>query len=124
MTGGPANPVEITGRTRIMFILADPVAHGRASAMLNRHFAQCGIDLAASPLHVVSEDLAGVVAAIQHMRNLAGFGVTIPTRLPVARCLMNSPRGPSASERSISFAATATDRWPETIWTASGSSMA
>jgi shikimate dehydrogenase len=86
--------VRITGLTRILFILADPVAHVRGSDMLNRWFAERGDDVAVSPLHVAPADLAGVLDAIRAMRNVAGFGVTIPHK--VAVCGLLDRRTPRA----------------------------
>lgn len=73
----------ITGSTAILFILCDPVHHVRGSDLLNRRFAGDGIDAAVSPLHVVPGDLPRVVDAIRTMRNVAGFGVTIPHKIDV-----------------------------------------
>ena len=73
----------ITGRTRIMFILADPVAHVVGSALFNEHFFGHGLDASVSPLHVAPADLGAVVAAIRRMKNVAGFGVTIPHKIAV-----------------------------------------
>ena len=70
--------MEITGKTKIMFVLADPIDHVRASTVMNAYFASIGDDLAVSPIHVLSRDLGDVVASIRLMRNVFGFGVTIP----------------------------------------------
>ena len=70
--------MEITGKTRIMFVLADPIDHVRASAVMNTYFASIGDNLAVSPIHVLPGDLGQVVASIRLMRNVFGFGVTIP----------------------------------------------
>ena len=70
--------MRITGKTRIMFILADPVGHIIGTDVLNRAFGGMGLDIACSPLHVAPEDLAGVMQSLRRLRNLAGFGCTIP----------------------------------------------
>ncbi|WFU26843.1 shikimate dehydrogenase [Bradyrhizobium sp. CB1717] len=70
--------MEITGKTKIMFVLADPIDHVRASAVLNAYFQSIGDDVAVSPLHVLPADLGAVLASIRRMRNVVGFGVTIP----------------------------------------------
>ncbi|UWU78729.1 shikimate dehydrogenase [Bradyrhizobium huanghuaihaiense] len=70
--------MEITGKTKIMFVLADPIDHVRASAVLNAYFQSIGDDVAASPLHVLPADLGAVLASIRRMRNVVGFSVTIP----------------------------------------------
>ncbi|MEQ1404161.1 shikimate dehydrogenase [Neorhizobium sp. Rsf11] len=79
--------VEITGKSKIMFVLADPVDHVRASAVLNAYFAGIGEDVATSPLHVRPDDLPAVVGAIRHMNNVVGFGVTIPHKVAIAALL-------------------------------------
>ncbi|MDN5005731.1 shikimate dehydrogenase family protein [Bradyrhizobium sp. GCM10027634] len=61
-----------------MFVLADPIDHVRASAVMNAYFESIGDDLAVSPIHVLPGDLGHVVASIRLMRNVYGFGVTIP----------------------------------------------
>ncbi|WP_134740699.1 shikimate dehydrogenase [Nocardioides sp. 503] len=75
--------MRITGRTAVMFILCDPVDHVRGSDLLNRRFAAAGDDVAVSPLHVLPEDLAAVVGTLRALRNVAGFGVTIPHKVAV-----------------------------------------
>jgi shikimate dehydrogenase len=73
----------ISGKTRILFILGDPVAHIIGSTLLNEHFAGRGIDAAVSPLHVAPDDLPQVLATLRLLRNVAGFGVTIPHKIAV-----------------------------------------
>jgi len=73
----------ITGRTKIFFLLADPVGHVVGTAVLNAHFERAGIDFAASPVHVRPDDLATVLAAARVTRNLAGLGITIPHKIAI-----------------------------------------
>jgi shikimate dehydrogenase len=80
-------PLRITGKTKILFILGDPVAHIRGTAFFNAHFAENGLDAAASPLHVTPADLGQVIATLRKLRNLAGFGVTIPHKIEVLKHL-------------------------------------
>ncbi|WP_412180087.1 shikimate dehydrogenase family protein, partial [Variovorax paradoxus] len=75
--------MRITGRTGIMLMLADPVAHVVGSLRLNDRFAAEGLDIAVSPLHVAPADLATVIDALRRMRNVLGFGVTIPHKIAV-----------------------------------------
>jgi shikimate dehydrogenase len=80
-------PLRITGKTKMMFILGDPVAHIRGTAFFNGHFSERGLDAAAVPLHVASADLASAIATIRKLRNVAGFGVTIPHKIEVLKHL-------------------------------------
>ncbi|TKT69294.1 shikimate dehydrogenase [Aquamicrobium sp. LC103] len=79
--------MRITGKTGIMFVLAHPVGHVRASAVLNEYFQARGLDFAAAPLQVAPEDLGIVLDGIRAMSNVAGFGVTIPHKIAVIRHL-------------------------------------
>lgn len=79
--------MEITGQTKVMFVLAHPIGHVRATAVLNAHFQSIGRNVAASPLHVAPEDLETVIGAIRKMRNVLGFGTTIPHKIAVMRHL-------------------------------------
>jgi shikimate dehydrogenase len=75
--------MEITGKSKIMFVLADPVDHVRASAVLNAYFAETGEDIATSPLAVRPQDLGSVVGAIRRIGNVVGFGITIPHKVAI-----------------------------------------
>jgi shikimate dehydrogenase len=79
--------MEITGHSKIMFVLADPVDHVRASAVLNAYFSGIGEDVATSPLAVRPQDLGSVVNAIRLMGNVVGFGVTISHKVAIMRLL-------------------------------------
>ncbi len=81
------NAMRITGKTKILFMLADPVGHVVGSHMLNQRFLAEGHDVAVSPLHVASADLSIVLNAVRRMRNVAGFGVTIPHKIEVVSLL-------------------------------------
>ena len=63
----------ITGKTKIMFVLAHPVDHVRASAVLNTYFQSIDDDVAVSPLHVLPADLGAVLASVRLMRNVVGL---------------------------------------------------
>lgn len=82
-----ALPMEISGKTRIMFILADPVAHIRGSIVLTREFRAAGHDIAVLPLHVKPADLAQTIAAIRSFHNVVGIGITIPHKIAVAKLI-------------------------------------
>jgi shikimate dehydrogenase len=76
--------MEISGKTKIMFILADPVAHIRGSVVLTRELRALGHDIAISPLHVRPPDLERAVQAIRAFQNVVGFGITIPHKIAVS----------------------------------------
>jgi len=79
--------MRITGQTRIMFILADAVGHIVGSDVLNQAFEREGLDVAVSPLSIAPEDLEMAVQTIRRLKNVIGFGVTIPHKTEIARYL-------------------------------------
>jgi len=79
--------VKITGKTKIRFILADPVAQVIATHKANLRYEAQGLDIAMVPLHVRAEDLGLVLQSIRCMRNVIGFGVTIPHKIAIVPLL-------------------------------------
>jgi len=75
----------ISGRTRFYGAFADPVEHLQAPAVVNARLAQRGVDAVVVPLHVTAEHLAATVAGMRHLRNFAGYGVSIPHKTMAAR---------------------------------------
>ena len=88
-----ASGTRITGKTRILFSLGDPVAQIIGTAIMNEYFAGLGIDAAASPLHVAPGDLPATIDCLRLLQNVAGFGLTIPHKIAVMDLLNEiSPR--------------------------------
>jgi shikimate dehydrogenase len=75
----------ITGKTRLYGLLADPVEHLQAPAMLNARLEARGIDAVWVPLRVRAEDLVAAAAGLRRTRNFAGYGVSIPHKAAAAR---------------------------------------
>mgnify|MGYP001806496392 CR=1 FL=1 len=81
----PAIPplTAITGRTRLLAILADPIVHVKAPPGINRIVAERGRDAVMVPLHVRPEDLRTVVDALRTTQNFDGAIVTVPHKSAV-----------------------------------------
>ena len=75
----------ISGKTPLYGVFADPVDHLQAPALLNARLDQLGLDAVFVPLHVSAEHFATVVAGMRHLRNFAGYGVSIPHKPMAAR---------------------------------------
>ncbi|MCL4764997.1 MAG: shikimate dehydrogenase [Hyphomicrobiaceae bacterium] len=73
----------ITGNTRVLGIIGDPVAHVRTPQIMNAQFAGHGIDAVIVPMHVAGAGLASVLAAARQLQNLAGLVVTVPHKTAV-----------------------------------------
>jgi shikimate dehydrogenase len=67
----------VSGRTRVVGIIGDPVAHSRSPAMHNAAFAALGLDWVYVPFAVAGQDVGTAVAAVRAL-GLAGLNVTVP----------------------------------------------
>lgn len=86
---GSENGVEtvrqITGCTRLFAVIGDPVAQVMAPELMNRLFAERGVDAVLLPIEVTANDLAAVVDGLKRTGNLDGFLVTVPHKLALGR---------------------------------------
>jgi shikimate dehydrogenase len=98
----------ITGKTRVFFILGDPVAQVRAPEVYNRLFAEHGIDAVLVPLKLPAAALPGFLEHGMAADNIGGFWATIPHKGALAALLQ--PTDPVAR---IAGAVNAVRRLPD-----------
>lgn len=72
----------ISGKTRILGIIGDPVEHSRSPQMQNSALAAVGLDYIYVPFHVRSELLGEAVAGLR-AAGVTGFNVTIPHKVAI-----------------------------------------
>jgi len=77
----------ISGRTAVLAILGDPIAHARAPGLVNAALAERGCDAVLVPMHVASDGLAAAVRGLRMVRNLKGAVVTMPHKTAVVTLL-------------------------------------
>ncbi|MGF1463487.1 MAG: shikimate dehydrogenase family protein [Maricaulaceae bacterium] len=70
--------MEITGQTKIIGLLADPIAQVRTPAALNPQLAEAGHNMVVVPLHVPAENLSSAWAGLKRIKSLAGLLATVP----------------------------------------------
>ena len=75
----------ISGRTRVVGIIADPIAQVRTPRVFNALMSQYGCDAVMVPLHVPPAALDTFMAGADAIRNLAGLVVTVPHKEAVLR---------------------------------------
>lgn len=68
----------ITGLTRILAVIGDPIDGARAPEALGAVMAGLGLDVAVVPVGIAPEGLAAFVQAARSWRNLDGILVTMP----------------------------------------------
>lgn len=73
----------ISGRTRWLGILGDPIAHASAPGLINELLRVRDIDAVMVPMHVAAKDLATTVAGLRGVHNFLGAIVTMPHKIPV-----------------------------------------
>lgn len=81
----------LTGHTRIVGVIGDPVEHSRSPQMHNAAFAKAGLDYVYVPFHVRPDDLADAIAGFKAI-NVVGINVTLPHKQAVIPSLTSISR--------------------------------
>jgi shikimate dehydrogenase len=78
-------PVSIDGNTRLVVIIADPVAQVKSPLMFNAYFRRHEINAVLIPAHVEPDKLAAALEGFRSLKNLAGVVVTVPHKMQVTK---------------------------------------
>ena len=81
----------VTGHTRIVGVIGDPVEHSRSPQMHNAALAKAGLDYVYVPFHVRPNDLAQAIAGFKAI-NVVGINVTLPHKQAVIPYLTSVSR--------------------------------
>lgn len=81
----------LTGHTRIVGVIGDPVEHSRSPQMHNAAFAEAGLDYVYVPFHVRPNDLGAAIAGFKAI-NVVGINVTLPHKQTVIPYLTSVSR--------------------------------
>jgi shikimate 5-dehydrogenase len=85
--------LNLTGATRLNFIVGDPIAQVKAPGGMTKAFAAMGHDSILVPVQVAPEDLGALLAAADRLKNLDGIVVTVPHKFACfAHCTSTSDR--------------------------------
>lgn len=76
---------EITGRTRVLGILAHPTEHVKAPPGINRIAMKRGTDAVMVPLNVAPADLEAFVGSLRVLKSFDGAIVTVPHKQAIIR---------------------------------------
>ena len=87
----PQGTLKLTGHTRIVGVIGDPVEHSRSPQMHNAAFAQADLDYVYVPFHVRPDDLADAIAGFKAI-NVVGINVTLPHKQAVIPFLTSISR--------------------------------
>jgi shikimate dehydrogenase len=75
--------MEISGKTKLYVIVADPIGQVKTPQNINKWIAQAGADAVLVPMHVSPENLASWFAAMRGIKNLGGIVVTVPHKMSI-----------------------------------------
>jgi shikimate dehydrogenase len=78
----------ITGKTKLLGIIGDPVGHSLSPVMHNAAIAHLGLDFIYVPFSVKGEKLETAIAGFEAI-NLVGFNITIPHKQAILPLLSN-----------------------------------
>lgn len=73
----------ITGHTKLLPIVADPIEHVRTPEIFNAHLARIGVDAVVVPAQVRSDALRTVVGAMRAIDSVAAIIVTVPHKIAI-----------------------------------------
>ena len=79
--------VEITGRTQIWAIVADPIVQVKAPQMINAVMAERNVDGVMVPFHIGSDGLPALIAALRSLNNFKGLIATVPHKSAIVDLL-------------------------------------
>ncbi|MDE1950051.1 MAG: shikimate dehydrogenase [Burkholderiales bacterium] len=79
--------MNLSGSTRVFFILGDPVAQVRAPEVFNHLFRRHGVDAVLVPALVAAADLAAFALGALEARNIDGLLLTVPHKTAIVGLL-------------------------------------
>ncbi|MCY4401515.1 MAG: shikimate dehydrogenase [Candidatus Poribacteria bacterium] len=85
------NPHTITGHTRIVGVIGEPVAHSRSPQMHNAALAKASLDFIYVPFHVPVDAVADAITGFKAI-NVVGINVTLPHKQSVMPFLTSISR--------------------------------
>lgn len=93
---------EITGRTRVLGILAHPTEHVKAPPGINRIARKRGRDAVMVPMNITPADLSDLVHGLRKLRSFDGAIVTVPHKQSIlALCDELTPHARSVGAANI-----------------------
>lgn len=85
--------VPLSGATRLFVIVGDPIAQVKSPAGITAGFIRRGVDAVLVPVQIGTKDVAGLLAALDGVKNLDGIVATVPHKFAAfSHCAMVTPR--------------------------------
>ncbi|MGA8033167.1 MAG: shikimate dehydrogenase, partial [Casimicrobiaceae bacterium] len=77
------NHASLSGETRVIAIVGDPIAQVKSPAGVTRALKARGRNAVCVPIHVTSADLEGFIRGVSLAKNFDGIIVTVPHKFAV-----------------------------------------
>lgn len=77
-TAGAAPVTALSGETRVIFIIGDPISQVKSPALLSARFASKGVNAVVIPGHVAAEAIPAFMAGLDTLKNSNGLVITVP----------------------------------------------
>lgn len=74
---------QISGKTALLCILADPIGQVRTPQLVNQLLSAQGEDAVMVPMHVAPAHLSTVMQSLRHTQNVRGMVITVPHKMAV-----------------------------------------
>ncbi|AOA59876.1 hypothetical protein BFG52_04960 [Acinetobacter larvae] len=84
----------ISGNTKIIPILADPIAHVQTPRIMNSLLRKANYDAICVPFHVAAANLSQCLASLRLIPSIAGAVITVPHKM--AMCALSDIQGAQA----------------------------
>lgn len=85
--------LDVSARTRVIFMIGTPIAQARSPVLFNRHFARHGLDCVMVSLDVQPEGLGAFLRVVRDAKNCDGVVLTLPLKRAAAELVDDiSPR--------------------------------
>lgn len=102
--------IPVSGASRVLFIVGDPIRQVRAPFIWNGLFARNGIDATCVPIHVAPDVLADFLDGAKALKNVVGVIVTVPHK-PAAMRAVTRPTQRASLVGAVNVMCATADGW-------------
>jgi shikimate dehydrogenase len=110
MSGAATRIAEITGRTRVLVLVGDPIHAAKSPQLFNPLFVAQGRDAICIPMQVPSDGFDAFVAGMRRVANLDGLLVTMPHKTRMAE-LVDELHPSAGAVGAVNVVRNAHGRW-------------
>jgi shikimate dehydrogenase len=111
MMGGTATQIaDVTGRTRVLVLIGDPIHAAKSPQLFNPLFVTQGRDAICIPMQVQADGLDAFVAGIRRVTNLDGLLVTMPHKIRMVE-LVDELHPSARAVRAVNVVRNLHGRW-------------